>query len=418
MMAASRTLSSITTSPTQPLFQCPLQWAVGFYFSFRFAITYLAFQGDPRTDTITILSCNVLLLIASAIYTFGDGDFSIRALSANPSLRWLLAYLLLSGISLSWTAADSLSDAAGLWFGMFMETATVFLVLWGPALAERVDALFKGFVTGTLGVGAIAWMGPTLPDLRIGDYDFLHPNMIGMNSALAFLLAQYLTLRQRAWRWACVALAMTLLRSISKTSIIALCIAECFYLLRETSLTTRRKVQITFAALAVFAVFASLLSSYIEDYTTIGSGTQFETLTGRTAIWATAFFIAIEKPWIGHGFYSLRALMPAFDNGNFEPWHAHNELLQEFFEYGALGIVVTVGAYRSLLYAARRVTRHALKVLPGSQRPYNKLVFTILLFTVIHGLTESMNFGLTIPLWLFGALAIALQQQALEVSLS
>jgi exopolysaccharide production protein ExoQ len=429
MITASHTLSSSPTSATQPLFRFPLQWVVGFFFSFRFAVTYIAFQANPRAGTITIMSCSALLLAASAIYTFGDSDFSIRSIVKNLTLRWLLAYLLLSGVSLSWTAAESLTDAAGLWMGMLIESATVFLLLWGPAVSDRIDALFQGYISGVLALAVVAWTGPTLPDLRIGDYDFLHPNMIGMNCALAFLLARHLIKRQRAWAWACLALAMTLLRSISKTSIIALCIAEGIHLIRETSITTKRKIQIISIVMIVTAMFASLLGTYIQDYATLGSGTQVETLTGRTAIWATAFFLAIEKPWIGHGFYSLRALMPAFDNGNFEPWHAHNELLQEFFEYGVLGIIVTIGTYRSLFYAAKRVLKSqsssalATSTLPNtappnSLRSYHKLVTVILLFTIIHGLTESMNFGLTIPLWLFAALAIALEQQALEAARS
>src|SRR6185437_14869869 len=132
----------------------------------------------------------------------------------------------------------------------------------------------------------------------------------------------------------------------------AFLIAESFYLLREQQISRRLKIQIAGIGLIVIAAFMTLLESYLEVYTTTGSGDQAETLTGRTTIWATAFFMAIQKPWIGHGFYSFRTLIPAF--GSFEPWHAHNELLQEFFEYGLLGVFVTVGLYAALIFAARR----------------------------------------------------------------
>jgi exopolysaccharide production protein ExoQ len=393
-------------------FRTPLQLLTGFFFAFRFAVTYLGFQSDPRTGSITVLACSALLLVASLTYTLGDNQFSLRCLFASRTIRWLLAYLVMSGLSLFWTSAESIMDAGALWGGMVMEVVTVLLLVKRPNVEDRADALLKGFVVGMLVVGALGWISPTLPDLRIGDYEFLHPNMIGMYSALAFFLAQHLALENRIWRWACLALGITLLRSISKTSIIALLAAESFYLLREQQISRRLKVQIAAVGLIVICAFAALLESYLEIYTTTGSGDQAETLTGRTAIWATAFFIAIEKPLIGHGFYSFRTLIPAF--GSFEPWHAHNELLQEFFEYGVLGVVVTVSLYVALIFAARRFTAITSAGNPATIRAYGRLVSVVVLFAVAHGLTESVNFGLTVPLWLFAVLAIVLDQTSPE----
>ncbi len=393
-------------------FRTPLQLLTGFFFAFRFSVTYLGFQSDPRTGSIIVLACSALLLAASLTYTLGDNQFSLRCLFASRTMRWLLAYLAMSGFSLFWTSAESILDAGALWAGMVMEVTTVLLLVKKPNVEDRVDALLKGFVVGMLFVGALGWMGPTLPDLRIGDYEFLHPNMIGMYSALAFFLAQHLAFKERIWRWACLALGMTLLRTISKTSIIALLVAESYYLLREQQISRRLKMQIAAVGLIVIAAFAALLESYLKIYTTTGSGDQAETLTGRTAIWATAFFMAIEKPWIGHGFYSFRTLIPAF--GSFEPWHAHNELLQEFFEYGLLGVFVTVFLYSTLICAVRRFAGSTSAENPGATHAYAKLASVVVLFAVVHGLTEAVNFGLTIPLWLFAVLAIALDQTLSE----
>jgi exopolysaccharide production protein ExoQ len=412
MTTAGHILQSDRVVVTRKSFQAPLQLFTGFYFAFRFAVIYLCFQSDPRAGSIAILSGSALIFFASAGYTLGDDKFSSKRLFANRIVWWLLAYLAMSGLSLFWTGAESILDAGGLWTGMVLDVATVLLLVKGPDVAGRFDALFKGFVVGMLLVGAVAWMAPTLPDLRIGDYDFLHPNLVGMYAALAFFLAQYLSLKERTWRWACVALVMILLRSISKTSIIAFLVAETFYLLRERQLSRRTKIQIAAVGLVVIAAFSTLLGSYLEVYADTGSSNQAETLTGRTAIWAAAFFMAIEKPWFGHGFYSFRALIPAF--GSFEPWHAHNELLQEFFEYGVLGVVVTFGLYLSLMSAAKRFTKKVSAISPGAMHPYGRTVSVIVLFAFVHGLTESVNFGLSIPLWLFAALAIALEQSPSE----
>jgi exopolysaccharide production protein ExoQ len=398
-----------TTTISRQAFRTPLQLIAGFFFAYKFGFTYLGFQSDPRTGSIAALVCSGLILLASIIYTLGDDQFSIRFLFASRTLRWLAAYLVVSGLSLLWTAAESILDATALWTGMFMEVAIILLLTKRPNVTGQVDALLKGFVAGMVCIGAVAWIAPTLPDLRIGDYEFLHPNIIGMYSAMAFFLAQYLALKAHAWRWCCLFLGMTMLRTISKTSIVAFFIAESFYLLRERQITRALKIKIAAVALVVIAAFATLLESYFELYSTSGSGTQVETLTGRTVVWAAAFSIAIEKPWIGHGFYSLRALIPAI--GDFEAWHAHNELLQEFFEYGLLGVAITVGLYLALIFTAKRyAAKH------GSESPYVRLIFVIVLFAMIHGLTESINFGLSIPLWLFATFAIALEQPPSEAT--
>lgn len=414
-MTASAHLLQINTdaaASSSRSFRTPLQLLTGFFFAFRLALTYIGFQGNPRAGSIVILACSALILAASLIYTLGDDQFSIRSLFAIRIVKWLLAYLLMSGVSLLWTGAESVMDAGALWTGMVIEVAIVLLLVKPPDVTDRADALLKGFVIGMLFVGAVAWMAPTLPDLRIGDYEFLHPNMIGMYTALAFFLAQHLALKQHVWRWACLALGLTLLRTISKTSIVAFFVAESFYLLREQRISRRLKIQIAAVALVVIAAFMTLLESYLEIYTTTGSGTQAETLTGRTAIWTMSFFMAIEKPWIGHGFYSFRALIPAF--GSFEPWHAHNELLQEFFEYGLLGVAVTASLYLALISAARRSATRTSSA-NSAATSYGRLVSIVVLFALIHGLAESVNFGLTIPLWLFATLAIALAQSQSEV---
>lgn len=378
----------------------PLHLFAGFFFAYRFCFTYLGFQSDPRTGTMANLACSSLLLAFALFYTFGDNNFSLRDRLSSRVLRWLAAYLAVSGLSLCWTGASSGVDAAGQWAGMAMEAAIVMLLVTKSAAAQKTDALMKGFVAGILFVSVVAWIAPQTDDLRIGNYDFLHPNILGMDCAIAFFLAQYLSLKRPAWKWCCLALGATLLRTFSKTSIIAFLIAESFYLLREKQISRWMKFKIAGAAAIVLAAFASLAQAYLAGYVTMGSGNPTETLTGRTVIWAFASTTAIERPWFGHGFYSFRALAPSF--GTFQPWHAHNEMLQQFFEYGVLGVAVTIGLYLSLFLVAKR----------SSALDYRSLVMVIMLFVLIHGLTESLNFDLTFPLWLAAALAVTLAQPA------
>ncbi len=413
-MIHAQPLQAIPLSLRKPTFGSSLHIIAGFFFAYRFALTYLGFQSNPRAGSIVSLALSSLLFAVAVVYTSGDGDYSISFSLSSHSVRWLIAYIVLSGSSLLWTAAESIADAAALWTGMVLELGTVLLLIRRPRAAEQTDCLFKGYVFGMLFIGAVAWAGPVQSDLRIGDYDFLHPNVVAMDSAFAFFLAQHLALRNRIWRWACLALGITMLRTLSKTTFVAFLIGEAFYLLRERELARRTKVTIAVISAVTLVAFASLLSTYFELYANAGSGTQVETLTGRTAIWATALSMGLERPWFGHGFYSFRALVPAF--GSFEPWHAHNEILQEFFEYGLPGIGVVVGLYTSMLSGVKRFADRAGAAAIPRTRSYGRLVSVLVLFALIHGLTESVNFGLTIPLWLSCVLALSLQQTPAEAS--
>jgi O-antigen ligase len=96
-----------------------------------------------------------------------------------------------------------------------------------------------------------------------------------------------------------------------------------------------------FAAAAVIATFWGLLTSYYGVYTSAGN--QAETLSGRLGIWAYFLTEAVQQPWIGHGFDSVWKVVPTFGPDQFEAAHAHNELLQQFYAYGLIGIGMFAG---------------------------------------------------------------------------
>jgi O-antigen ligase len=79
--------------------------------------------------------------------------------------------------------------------------------------------------------------------------------------------------------------------------------------------------------------------------------------------------------------------VPAF--GVFEAWHAHNELLQLFYAYGIVGLMLFITVYGSLYLQLRR---HA----SGSDKA---LFYGLLLFIVIRGFGDTDRFELTLPLW-------------------
>jgi exopolysaccharide production protein ExoQ len=364
-------------------------FAVGFFFSFRIVISLFSVRvlgTDARTGAELGLALNVLLLLVVAFCSLGEVRHTFGSMLRLWSIRWVLLFILFSGCSLIWSSTESLPAAVGYWCGLVGDVAIVVLLLRANPVTDVAIALMKGFVWSSCCLALVAWVMPAQSDLRLGDEDFFNANQIGYVCAFAFFLAQYL-LRSKAGNWffAAFFLGVTLLRTLSKTTIVAFLLSESFLLIHDRSIQRRTKLLLTFAVAVVVLVFWGLLESYYDVYT--HAGNQAETLTGRIGIWAYMLEAALEQPWIGHGFDSVWKVVPPF--GDFEAWHAENELLQQFYAYGVVGICLLAGLYGSLYYQFRRLSRGPLKI----------FFVSMLLFIVVRGCAEAEPFDLLLPLW-------------------
>ncbi|MGO9437236.1 MAG: O-antigen ligase family protein [Terracidiphilus sp.] len=365
--------------------------SVGFYFSFRAAIVLIAvrvFLLEPQIGAAAVLALDFLLLLVVVFQAMGPATHSLRWMLRQPSFRWVIAYLALAGCSLLWSASVSKSASFLYWCGVVADVTVVVLLLRAGPVQGVAHSLMRGYIWSTCILAMSAWIMPTRADLRLGDMEFFNTNQIGNLCAFAILLAQYLMCRKDGkWGVPILFLTITLVRSLSKTTLVAFLCSEGFLLVRDQSMSRKTKSLIGVVVLLVGLAFWGLYESYYDVYTTAGN--QAETLTGRTAIWAFAANAAIEKPWFGNGFDALWKVMPPFGADQFEARHAENELLQQFFAYGVAGVVMLAGLYGSLYRKIRRLPH----------RPTRMIFFTILLFVVIRGLAEAEPFDLLLPLW-------------------
>lgn len=377
-----------------------LAFIVGLFFSFRLFIMLLSVRIcgiDPQMGTALSLALNFVLLVVVAFFSIGATGRTFGSMLKLHSVRWVLLFLLFSCASLAWSVAASLPDAIAYWCAMTADVAIVALMLRIEAATEMAHSLMKGYVWGACGVAIIAWLLPAQSDLRLGDEELLGANQIGYLCAFAFFFAQYL-LRQKIGRFGVAAwiLGVTLLRSISKTSIIAFLVAEGFLLLRDKSMSRKTKFLLLSAVTLITLVFWGLLASYFDIYSNAGNSP--ETLTGRLTIWAVILEEAIKDPWIGHGFYSVWKVIPPF--GEFEARHAHNELLQQFYLYGVVGIGMIAGLYGSFYHQVRCFA-------PRSLKPF---LYAFLLFILIRGLADTEAYDFSFPLWAIVMFSVLLEQ--------
>jgi exopolysaccharide production protein ExoQ len=360
--------------------------AVGFYFALRYSTEYLFFQSDPRAGAAFSVGLNFFVFAVVLFHSLGPAANTLRSTVQVPAFRPAVAFLLFALCSFLWSATVSVPVAFAYWCGVAADLAMVVLLLRTGPVDLMSSSLMKGYVWGAGFIALITWLSPTMPDLRPGNDDFFSPNAIALICAFGVFFAQFLSRSERSWNFAAILLAITLLRTLSKTTIVAFAVGEAFFLLRDHAISRRKLLAILASSGLVIAAFWKLIQAYFEVYTTTGN--EAETLTGRVGIWDYVYEQSLEKPWIGHGFHSFRNVVPAF--GTFEPWHAHNELLQLFYTYGIVGLLLFIVVYGSLYLQLHRLPRSSHKA----------LFLGLLLFIAIRGLGDTDRFELTLPFWL------------------
>ncbi len=365
--------------------------AVGFYFAFRTMTVLVSVRilgASPQTGAGINIALDFVLLLATAFCSVGNARYRFREMAKLPGVRWALLFLGFSCFSLLWSSTASLPNSIAYWCAMAADFTIAAMLLRAGPLTEVSDSLMKGFIWGACTVAIIAWLMPAQSDLRLGDEELLGPNQIGYLCAFAFFFAQYL-MRKKSGNWGAPALllAVTMIRTLSKTTIAAFVVSEGFLLIRDKSMSRRNKILIAFAAAAAFAAFWGLLASYYDVYT--NAGNQSETLSGRLGIWAYFLAEAVQQPWIGHGFDSAWKVIPPFGPDQFEAAHAHNELLQQFYAYGLVGIFMFIGIYSSIY-------RHIRRLAAG---PVKTFFLAFLLFILVRGAADTERFDLSLPLW-------------------
>ena len=367
----------------------PLAFAVGFYLSLRWVFTLFLVRvagTDPRMGPAASVVVGLILLGVVIFASVGEPrEWQWKRIAP---LKWVLLFLVVSACSFAWTEAVDLTSSFAYWLGMAVDVATIALLLQNRPVTSAAHSLMKGYIWSTCLLAVVAWLMPAQKDLRLGDYDYFNTNQIGNLCAFAILLAQYLMRRKDGrWTWAMAFLSVTLLRSLSKTTLVAFAVCEGYLLIQDRSVSRRTKALLMVAVVVVVFAFWGLFEAYFDIYS--GAGNQAETLTGRLGIWAWVVDAITEKPWFGHGFDALWKVAPPFGSDQFEARHAENEVLQQTYAYGALGVVMLGGLYGSFYRKIRRLPKGPVRV----------AFVTFVIFVLVRGLAEAEPFDLLLPLW-------------------
>jgi len=340
------------------------------------------------------LGISVTLLSVALVAGCGPRSHSTEWILQARPLQRVVLYIAFAGCSLLWSASADPAASAMYWCGLVLDVATVVLLCRACGKECAAHSLMKGFIAGSVLLAAMAWMMPAAEDLRLGDLDYFNTNQIANLCTLAILMCTLLASRgDSVSQFAAPILAITLFRSLSKATLIAFVAAQVYRLASDSAMSARKKWLLVSGSAVLTICFWGVVDAYFGIYT--ATGNQAETLTGRTAIWAWSLDAGLTRPWFGNGFDAMWKVAPPFGGELFEARHAENELLQQFFAYGACGVALLMGVYGSLYRRCRLLPQ-------GSER---SILISFLVFVLVRGLAEAEPFDLLLPLWLIAALA-------------
>ncbi len=97
-------------------------------------------------------------------------------------------------------------------------------------------------------------------------------------------------------------------------------------------------------------------------------------------------------------------MLPPVGPDKFEVRHAHNEIIQQFYAYGAVGILLFCGVYSSFFLQVRKLARG----------PLRSFLFSLLIFVLIRGVADTESFDFSLPMWMILLFSVLMREAGEE----
>lgn len=358
-----------------------------FFIGIEGCLTFVFFQGNPVLGTL-------IGYIPPAAFAFFllttlliGGQLQHAEILKPMSAKMLLALSLWAGLTMFWTGANPRYSAFGYWAILALKILIVLLLFLLGNVEKIAIKSLQGLAWGSVVLGLVPFLlNARTIDGRLGNEEFFHPNGIGNQMALTCLCTIYLALQswgkvseRRPYIVMLLFLLFTLLRSLSKTSILSFLIAALVYVLRST-INVQKKINLVLISGGIIAVSFTRLSTYLDTYLNEQQGGEaLATGTGRTQIWEMTWNRIQENPIWGYGYQSYRDVADQIIGLRLV--HPHNEVLNIWFNLGGVGLllgVLTYIAYSWQVYCAGK-----------ARLPQEALALSLLVYSIIRGATEA-----------------------------
>ena len=218
--------------------------------------------------------------------------------------------------------------------------------------------------------------------------EFLHLNSLGRYLGMASLVCIYLAWQRRLgagqvmiWGVSFFILGIAFLLAMSKGATIAFACAVLVYNLLGKALIIRKIIFVILGTISLYLTYDYAIQHIEYYFYEAGGGRMWGTLSGRTMLWPATWEMILENPILGHGLLSFRSQGPQifFVTSN----TAHNELLQQWFTLGILGVALTV-----LIYATH-FGQLGVSTIRGKAAVQSRFALSMFVYFVVQGLASA-----------------------------
>lgn len=391
-----------------------------------------ASQSDTAGWFERAFVCSVLLLSTGAFMsltvTRGQGQ-DAAAGQANMQLLWMAVYLvalvlllwkcraalkesgreyLLVALALLALCSTAWSDDPGVSLrrGVALVLTCLFGVYVGSRFTLREQLRLLACVAGVCVVFSLIFgilgLGNPVEDIPDAWYGiFVHKNLLGrvmVLSIVIFLVSAKAESEKKARLWLGAGLALVLLLLAQSTTSLAVLAAMLVFLVSYPALRRNKSglIKASIVALAASAIGLYWASQNVEAILELFG--KDVTLTGRLQLWILSAIMALQDPWLGHG-YNAFWLGPGSPSERilavvqWDAPHAHNGLLELWLELGLVGVALFLVGF--ICYVGR-----AISFLRQNSAPESVWPLCFLVFMFVSNLTESDFLGRNTIFWI------------------
>jgi exopolysaccharide production protein ExoQ len=368
-----------------------------FLWGVKYSFTFFFFQGNPKLGPLINAVISFFFLFSLVIILSSKSYVKKNKILLKP-VKLILLLVIWMGLSIIWTEANS---TLSVMFNLFLLIIdiTVILLFFYIENAKMVGVKsIQGIVfsAGFLSLILFFQGGSTTSGERLGDKLFLHPNVIGEHMAIASICSLYFifgigksnkNIVKVIYGFLGVTILYTLIQTLSKTSILCFCIGILVYIFLGKMGFIKKLLLIMFVGIGVYFSY-NFVILYLDNYSSLNGGETLSTLSGRTLIWNTTWRMILDRPMLGYGILSFQDAFPVlFDVPTIQ---AHNEILNTWFLYGVIGLLLVIGIYFS----------YTITMFKGRKNLNGEMTLGIalLLMSLVRGMTEAKVIGLVYPL--------------------
>jgi exopolysaccharide production protein ExoQ len=338
------------------------------------------FKNNPAFATglsfcfkLSILFFLVILLLQKKVTLFNK---------VSSTLIYLTIFITYAGLSIVWSEVQ-ITTTLSYYIIMVTEVFIVFLTFCFGNTKNVFNKSINGFIGSTVILALFSFTLGIGEDGRLGNEELLHPNTLANHFSIALLFCIYCIFNsgKSVIYWIISSyLVLMLTLVLSKTSLLALQIA-LFTVIIFVRIKLRYKLLALVSFLLLFILILISSSQYLSEYISARGGERILTLTGRTLIWEETWLNIIKEPIIGHGFFSFREYGPQIANVRLVT--AHNEILNLWFNYGIIGVIIVATIYGTFLSKTIKL----LKIEKGYR--VGALSLTLFVYFIIRSITEA-----------------------------